>query len=281
MLRSLFAGVSGMKNNQIKMDVIGNNIANVSTTAFKSGRVRFQDIFSQTIKDAMPPATAGMGGTNPRQVGLGMQVAGIDTMTNQGSLQPTNRTLDCGIQNEGFFILGNRDSASAPGASLLYTRDGAFSLDENGNLINSDGYKVMGLNPDYVEGAQFVQQVDVTVGGTTELSDGSYMIKSIDNYPGAALADAKVSGGDATKIKYVLVDDSGTVVATSADGKTFKTYTDAADQDTIAFSGNVADGHTITVSGTSGTQVAQANVTIESELPAGRYTIVDVREIRF
>lgn len=140
MLRSLFSGVSGMKNNQIKMDVIGNNIANVSTTAFKAGRVRFQDILSQTVKNAQSPTLDGRGGINPRQVGLGMQVAGIDTITNQGAPQPTGRPLDCAIDGEGYFALNN-------GVKTVYSRDGAFGFDSDNNLINSDGYRVMGYLP--------------------------------------------------------------------------------------------------------------------------------------
>ena len=140
MLRSLFSGVSGMKNNQIKMDVIGNNIANVSTTAFKAGRVRFQDILSQTVKNAQSPTLDGRGGINPRQVGLGMQVAGIDTITNQGAPQPTGRPLDCAIDGEGYFALNN-------GTKTVYSRDGAFGFDSDNNLINSDGYRVMGYLP--------------------------------------------------------------------------------------------------------------------------------------
>ncbi|HBM81500.1 MAG: flagellar hook-basal body complex protein [Clostridiales bacterium] len=143
MLRSLFSGVSGMKNNQVKMDVIANNIANVSTTAFKSGRVRFQDIFSQTIADASSP-TANRGGINPRQIGLGMQVGGIDTIMNQGAPQPTGRPYDLAIDGDGFFII------KKPGENV-YTRDGAFNLSEVAgaattqfNIVNSDGYILQG-----------------------------------------------------------------------------------------------------------------------------------------
>lgn len=144
MLRSLFSAVSGMKNNQIKMDVISNNIANVNTTAFKAGRVRFQDIFSQTLQGATAPSTGGRGGINPRQIGLGMQVGGIDTITNQGAPQPTGRPLDAAIQGEGYFIL-TRDGSNS---NLVYTRDGSFSLDSDFNIISSDGYKLMGYAAD-------------------------------------------------------------------------------------------------------------------------------------
>lgn len=137
MLRSLYSGVSGMKNNQIKMDVIANNIANVNTTAFKSGRVRFQDILSQTVKNAQYPTQGGLGGINPRQIGIGVQLAGIDTITNQGAPQPTGRPLDWAVDGEGYFILSN-------GKEKMYTRDGGFGFDSDFNIINSDGFHVMG-----------------------------------------------------------------------------------------------------------------------------------------
>ena len=138
MLRSLYAGVSGMRNFQTKMDVIANNIANVNTTAYKSGRVRFQDMLSQTIASAQSPVDGGLGGVNPRQVGLGVKVGSIDTMMTGGALQPTNRALDFAIEGEGFFVVSPDD-----GTTRLYTRDGAFYRDYAGNLVNSNGEMVL------------------------------------------------------------------------------------------------------------------------------------------
>ena len=158
MLRSLYAGISGMKANQVKLDVIGNNIANVGTTAFKGSRVRFQDMVSQTVSQAMAPG-ANQGGVNPRQVGLGVQVAGIDTMVSQGMMQPTSRNLDIAMDGEGYLMVAkglipndtegvelNDDYTvnNANGLNLFYTRDGALTLDNEGNLLNSDGLRVLG-----------------------------------------------------------------------------------------------------------------------------------------
>ncbi|MHB8757133.1 MAG: flagellar hook-basal body complex protein, partial [Bacillota bacterium] len=137
MMRSMYAGVSGLRNHQIRMDVIGNNIANVNTVGFKAGRVNFQEIFNQTIRGASSP-TGSRGGTNPQQVGLGMGLSSIDTLQTQGNLQTTGKMTDLAIQGNGFFVL-NADG------NLAYTRDGAFDLDANGNLINpSNGMKVQG-----------------------------------------------------------------------------------------------------------------------------------------
>src|SRR5512145_1694092 len=110
MMRSLYSGVAGLQNHQTRMDVLGNNIANVNTTGFKKGRTNFQDMLSQTLSGAARPTTE-VGGVNPKQVGLGMTVASIDTIHTQGSLQTTGVMTDVAIQGDGFFVLtaGDRD----------------------------------------------------------------------------------------------------------------------------------------------------------------------------
>lgn len=143
MLRSMYSGVSGMRNFQTKMDVIANNIANVNTTAFKSGRASFQDLMSQTVATAQSPQPGGRGGVNSQQIGLGVRVGSIDTIMENGAMQPTNRGLDFGIAGEGFFTV----SPDETGATLLYTRDGAFYADYDGNLVNSAGLRILGFGP--------------------------------------------------------------------------------------------------------------------------------------
>lgn len=148
MLRSLFSGVSGMKSQQTKMDVIGNNIANANTTAFKSSRVMFKDMLSQTMQSSSAPAVTNpqysVGGTNPKQVGLGVSVAAIDTDMSQGSLQPTSKSTDLAIQGNGYFIVNNVEpTATAPGYPR-FTRDGSFTLDAQGYLVTSEGLHVLG-----------------------------------------------------------------------------------------------------------------------------------------
>lgn len=160
MLRSMYAGISGMKVNQTKMDVIGNNIANVGTTAFKSQRTRFQDVLSQSEGRALGPSV-NLGGVNPRQIGLGVKLAGIDTLVTQGMMQPTSRPYDMAMDGEGYFMVArgpeafgdknkinidsnNHEISSAPNHEIYYTRDGAFGVDNSGNLVTSDGYRVLG-----------------------------------------------------------------------------------------------------------------------------------------
>ena len=138
MMRSLYSAVSGLQNHQTRMDVIGNNVANVNTTGFKKGRVTFQDILSQTLTGAAKP-TDERGGLNPKQVGLGMTIASIDTLMNQGSLQVTGKNTDLAIAGEGFFIM-------KLGERTFYTRNGNFLVDRDGLLVNANGLKVQGWN---------------------------------------------------------------------------------------------------------------------------------------
>ncbi len=137
MMRSLYAGVSGLQNHQTRMDVLGNNIANVNTNGFKKGRVTFQDLLSQTVAGAASPRDE-VGGVNPKQVGLGMVVAAIDTIHTQGSLQTTGVMTDIAIQGNGFFVL-------RAGEKEMFTRAGAFGLDRDGLLVNpANGMRVQG-----------------------------------------------------------------------------------------------------------------------------------------
>lgn len=139
MLRSMYSGISGLRNFQTKLDVIGNNIANVNTHGFKKGRVMFKDLYSQTVGGASAPS-ADRGGVNPRQVGLGAQLASIDTIHLSGSSQYTGITTDLLVEGDGFFIVGD-----PTGTDVLYTRAGQFYLDNAGNLVDSSGRYVQAI----------------------------------------------------------------------------------------------------------------------------------------
>lgn len=138
MMRSMFSGVSGLKAHQAKMDVIGNNIANVNTVGFKGQTVTFQEVFSQTIRGAGAPQS-GRGGTNPQSIGLGVNVASMDVIHTQGSTQRTDNPTDIMIDGNGFFVVSN----DANGLNRYYTRAGNFSVDELGNLVTPGGFKVL------------------------------------------------------------------------------------------------------------------------------------------
>jgi len=137
MMRSLFAGVAGLRNHQVRMDVIGNNIANVNTVAFKAGRVTFKEGFAQLLQGASRPP-GDHGGINPIQVGLGMQIGSIDQMFTQGNIETTGVTTDLAIQGDAFFVV-------AKGNEHFYTRSGNFQLDADGRLVSpTNGFVVQG-----------------------------------------------------------------------------------------------------------------------------------------
>ncbi|OAA89290.1 flagellar basal-body rod protein FlgG [Clostridium coskatii] len=163
MLPSLYTAISGLRVNQQKLNVTSDNIANSSTTGFKSKNMIFEDMLSQNLSDPSAPVDGGLGGINARQSGLGVKVAGINTDFTAGSSQTTNRSLDF-MANKGgsyFVVSPDGDVSNANGGnasdttskSYYYTRDGAFTLDEAGNLLTQDGYHVMGYNVDDKTGA--------------------------------------------------------------------------------------------------------------------------------
>lgn len=151
MMRSMFSSVSGLKAHQTKMDVIGNNIANINTIAFKSSTVSFQEVFSQTLKNSgVADANSGRGGSNPMQIGLGISIAAIDTIQTSGSLQRTDNTTDLAINGSGFFVV--MDGLTG---EYRFTRAGNFGIDQAGNLVTSGGLYVCGwqefINEDKTE----------------------------------------------------------------------------------------------------------------------------------
>jgi flagellar hook protein FlgE len=132
MLRSLFSGVSGLKNHQVRMDTLSNNISNVNTMGFKASRTNFQDSLNQMLR-------SGGAGRNPMQAGTGSAVGSIGAKMEQGPLQMTGRSLDLAIQGTGFFMVSD-----AEGVNSFYTRDGSFFVDSTGNVVNSSGYILQG-----------------------------------------------------------------------------------------------------------------------------------------
>lgn len=231
MMRSLFAGVSGLKNHQTRMDVIGNNIANVNTVGFKASRVTFQDMLSQTIKGASS-ATANRGGTNPLQIGMGMSLASIDTIFTDGSPQPTGKQTDLSISGQGFFVLSD-------GQSQVYTRAGAFDFDTAGNfIVPGTGYKVMGWKADasgVIDSKQDAAAIQIPVGASMPAQVSSKIIytnnlsagaKAIGTPAEQAAADAAKVAADAAK---VIADNNKTAAdAAKTAADTAKTTADAA-----------------------------------------------------
>ena len=196
MMRSLYSGVAGLKTHQTRMDVIGNNIANVNTTAYKSSSMTFSELMSQTTQKASGAnATTGVGGTNAKQIGLGVKAGAINTaITTQGSAQSTGNPFDIMITGDNFFVVSN-------GSENFFTRDGSFYVDGAGNLaMTSTGYNVMGWG------------VDETTGNIKQDTVTALRIMSAANmtYPPEATTQANISG---------ILDENDKDV-TSANGKT-------------------------------------------------------------
>ena len=140
MSRLMYSGISGMKVNQTKLDVVGNNIANSSTTAFKYSNTKFADMLSQNSSSATAPSTK-TGGTNASQVGLGVQLASIDTIMTQGNLQSTSRALDVAIDQSGFFIVSQGPAVTGDNTIQVSQAAGAHSIDSTS--LASSGSKLM------------------------------------------------------------------------------------------------------------------------------------------
>ncbi len=177
MMRSLFSGVSGLKSHQTRMDVIGNNIANVNTTGYKSKTLNFSDMLYQTTQAATGPnANAGTGGINPRQIGLGVKTAAINTsITQEGASQSTGNPFDLKLKGEAFFVVSD-------GTNTYYTRDGSFDVDKAGNLcMASTGYIVQGWGVD-------------DEGNILKGDVGNINVMSKSTYPAASSTKATISG---------------------------------------------------------------------------------------
>lgn len=143
MMRSLYSGITGLRNHQTRMDIIGNNISNVNTVGFKSSRVIFQDIYSQTLTPASGPNGTNNGGTNPMQIGLGTSLATIDVLHTRSAAQYTGAPMDLSIEGDGYFAVSS-------GGTISYTRAGNFYTDVNNNLVTSTGAYVQGFQLDAV-----------------------------------------------------------------------------------------------------------------------------------
>ena len=269
MMRSLFSGVSGLKSHQTRMDVIGNNIANINTVGFKSSRVTFADMLAQTQTGASTPSD-NLGGTNPKQIGLGTAVASVDLIFTDGSPQSTGKNTDVALSGNGLFVLKS-------GNQTYFTRDGAFEFDGAGNyVLPGSGYYVQGWNA--VDGSLNTNapttNIIVPAGKTMpaaattsvdfngNLNSGSPIITAITYTKGTGDETTVLNGGEITAVVFQdangqqvqgadSLDDAGVAQATI-------TYTDfqgnagqTAVVDAVTYEGSVTVG---------GNYVASVNV---------------------
>jgi flagellar hook protein FlgE len=192
-----------MKVHQTQMDVIGNNIANVSTTAFKSSRVTFKDVYYQTLKGASG-SSAVSGGSNATQIGYGTALSTIDVINTRSGIQTTDRALDLYISGEGYFKVtdGVKDDSNGTvtaGASAKYTRNGNFGFDASGDLVDANGNYVFGWLPDVSTG-----DFPVVEATTTTSVDGGnpIVITDINTYTDIAIApDGTITGVKDNQVK--------------------------------------------------------------------------------
>jgi len=159
----MFSAISGLKVHQMMLDVTANDIANVNTIGYKSERISFQDALSQMQRGSSAPTTT-LGGTNAAQVGLGVQVAGIDNLMQSGAIQSTGNATDCAIAGAGYFRV--TDDAATFG-NVLYTRAGNFTRDSNGDMVTDSGYYVVGYTLDST-GAPTTTQSVINIPATTK-----------------------------------------------------------------------------------------------------------------
>jgi flagellar hook protein FlgE len=257
MMRSMFSAISGLRNHQTFMDVVGNNIANVNTTGFKGSRVTFQDILNQTLRSAAAP-TATRGGVNGAQVGLGMLLAGIDTIQTQGNLQSTAKLTDLAIQGDGFFVLND-------GVRNVYTRDGAFDIDINNNLVNpATGALVMGWQADATGAIS-------TTGAVTSITipSGSGTIgQPTTELTFTGNLDTATAAGGTVTATVPIYDSLG-----NRHDLTLTFTKSASPANTWTYAYTAAAGSGITLANASGTLTFDANGALQSNSQAGTMTV--------
>lgn len=200
LLRSMSSAISGLRGHQTWLDVVGNNIANLSTPGFKASRVRFEDMLAQTTAGAMTPdETAGRGARNPMQVGLGTGVGGIETMTTPGPVQATSKASHLAIQGEGYFIV-------RAGGQTYYTRDGSFDLGVDARLVNpSTGMYVLGWQADNagnIDVTQPLTEILIPIGNQLD-AQATTALQIQGNL------DAAYAVGDTYQTQVSLVDSLG------------------------------------------------------------------------
>lgn len=218
MLRSMFAGLSGLRNHQTALDVIGNNISNVNTVGYKGSRIQFSELLSQTIRGAGSPSTSGTGGTNAIQVGLGIATASIDVSHQQGNLQSTGNMSDIALQGNGFFILSD-------GQKQAYSRAGEFSFDANGTMVASNGMNIMGWMADSTGSVDLnsnIQGLLIPVGKTidaraTTKVDYAHNLSSTSDMLGAP----HIAAGNSANVELITGTYTGNATAVDNLGASF------------------------------------------------------------
>jgi len=239
---ALSSGVTGLESYQKMLDIAGDNLANVGTTSFKSSRITFSQLLSETIKTASQP-TSTVGGTNPQQIGHGVGIASITPIMTQGNISNTGNPLDLAIEGDGYFVLND-------GAKDLYTRSGALAIDANSRLVDpATGY--------------IVQRIGTTgeSDGFQAAGDSDVRIPTDVSMPARSTSEVRVAGNLSTTAKFAdtqinkltsniaFTVTSGSPAAATAKISELDQYTGSTWADgTITFSGYKPDGNTLGIS---------------------------------
>ena len=277
MMRSLFSGVSGLKNHQTRMDVIGNNISNVNTTGFKSSRVTFADTLNQNLSGATGPKD-NIGGTNPKQIGLGSGVATVDLLFTDGTVQSTGKNTDLSLSGNGLFVVKN-------GNQTYYTRNGAFEFDANGNYVMpGSGMLVQGWMAQ--EDGSLVTNgdpgtINVPAGKSIDAS-ATTTVTYANNLNSAMPTIVSATGGE--EVKDTFSTEGETVTAGAEYNPVYLKLADGS-EDGLTVTGSQYDsswsyGYTINTTG-EGTTASTSNIltltcedgTIARGLTTGTYTV--------
>lgn len=218
MLRSMFSSVVGLRAMQTRLDVIGDNIANVNTPGFKASRVTFANMFSETLRNGGAPANGG-GGSNPMQIGLGTTLASVDQIMAAGTMQLTGRTTDMAIQGSGFFVL-------AKGQERLFTRAGNFNRDLQGFLVNpSNGFRLQGWMAN---------------------RDGTFPVKDGVNLTDIQISNSEVQLATATSLVQIGGSLNASAPAASAASTSVSAFDSLGREHTILINFNRGAGNTWT-----------------------------------
>ncbi|MCB0209418.1 MAG: flagellar hook protein FlgE [Anaerolineae bacterium] len=224
MMRSMSLAISALRNHQTYMDVVSNNISNVNTTGYKGSRISFQELLNQTLRGSSAPR-GGVGGLNPVQIGLGMALAGVDTIFTQGSLQDTGKLTDLAIQGDGFFILDS-------GEGFFYSRDGNLDVGLDGSLLNlATGFPVAGWQADEdgaIDTTQPLEKIQVPFGQT--------MARVTSEMELRGNLDAQADAGDTAVVTTSVYDSLGTVHDITV------TFTKDATNNQWSWTASTADG---------------------------------------
>ena len=229
MMKALYSGVSGMRSHQTKMDVIGNNIANVNTNGYKTQRATFRDIYYQQLQTPGAATANTIGGTNASQVGYGAQVDSVDTIHTLTGYSPTNKGTDIYINGDGYFMV--KDNSD----NTYFTRYGAMHFDSSGNLVDSNGSRVFGLKKGATATDGKIEDTSTDFGAININLDHykNITINRDGTITGVAMEDAAEDNDTIVTLAQIAIAYVPNQNALVAEGSSY--YSESVDSGTITY----------------------------------------------